>query len=585
MELEINKQILADEDQLNKVFNKLKTIINYIASFKIEPDNVAEKIAQDPELGLADAFKDVKAGLLGEFTRAQTIDIGINKLITCLTTAIEEFKSLTDKLSLSNYITNLKKEVNGYMDAIIKNVNPDMLYRRKERYLENSLTKEFFTKRCTNVLTSKIGEFGTAKLPRDILFSFREIVSMINLCETSQLEEIGKDIKTRKEFTSAMYGRIGQQDFNKETLVPKVQPEELRARSILDYYIEKINSNDTPVTEIEVVNGFIDNLERYLTGFKDNLDHISQVLASITNDNALMEQVLVDIVSNLVLPLTQNTITKEEFSSKLNDSLITIQNLLVVSKDLRTIILNTYIHFINNLDVFNIIYSTIDEITFAGTLKETGEVNKEPILNNESLSLEYSNTGEILKLGIPILNLFTLGWRAITDKTYISVRRPDLLIMPLLNSPFGRSRANQLFAKDGKVDEKSLSKDTRSLVMNLFLNDSEAVNAYYRILVKYTQVDLNEVTKNKQMVERFKNSIKELKSKICKPMEERKASQFGGELVMLKSFRPDKAAKEMQEALEFYKQRSKKMFDVASDLVKFVNKEIIEYLSKHIRTK
>jgi hypothetical protein len=157
--------------------------------------------------------------------------------------------------------------------------------------------------------------------------------------------------------------------------------------------------------------------------------------------------------------------------------------------------------------------------------------------------------------------------------------------MPLLNSPLGRSRANQLFAKDGNVDEKNLSKDTRSLVMKLFFNDSEAVNAYYRILVKYTQVDLNEVTKNKQMAERFKNSIKELKSKICKPMEERKASQLGGELAILKSFRPDKAAKEMQEALEFYKQRSKKMFDVASDLVKFVNKEIIEYLSKHIRTK
>lgn len=382
MELEINKKILADEDQLNKTFDKFKKVINYISSFITEPDNIAEKIAQDPELGLEDAFKDVKAGLLGEFTRAQTIDIGINKLTTCLSTVLEELKTLIDKLSLNTFIAELKKEVTGYLDAILKNINPDMLYRRKDRYLENSLTKEFFVKRTTNVLTAKLGEFGTAKLPRDILFSFREIVSMINLCETSQLEALGKDIKTRKEFTSAMYHRIGEQDFNKETLTPKIQPEELRARSILDYYIEKIDSNDTPVTEIEVVNSFIDNLERYTTGFKDNLDHISQVLASITNDNTLLEQVLVDIINNLVIPLTQNTITKEEFSSKLADSFITVQNLLVVSKDLRTIILNTYIHFVNNLDVFNIIYSTIDEITFAGTLKETGEVNKEPILNN-----------------------------------------------------------------------------------------------------------------------------------------------------------------------------------------------------------
>lgn len=383
MELEINKKILAEEDQLNKTFEKLKKVINYITSFVTEPDNVAEKIAQDPELGLADAFKDVKAGLLGEFTRAQTRDIGINKLITCLTTTLEEFKALTDKLSLATFIADLKKEVSGYVDAVLKNVNPDMLYRRKERYLENSLTKEFFNKRTTTVLTSKLGEYGTAKLPRDILFSFREIVSMINLCETTQLEALGKDIKTRKEFISAMYHRIGEQDFNKESLVPKIQPEELRAKAILDYYIDKINSNDTPVTEIEVVNGFIDNLERYVTGFKDNLDHISQVLASITNDNGLLEQVLVDVVEKLVIPFTQNTITQEEFSSKLSDSLLTVQNLLVISKDLRTIILNTYIHFVNNLDVFNIIYSTIDEITFAGTLKETGEVNKEPILNNE----------------------------------------------------------------------------------------------------------------------------------------------------------------------------------------------------------
>lgn len=382
MELELTKKILADEDKLNQSFLRFKKVIGYISEFINEPDNTTEKIINDNDLELGEAFKDIKAGLLGEFTRSQTIDIGINKLTTCLSSVLEELKSLTDTLSLNVFIADLKKETTGYLDAVLKNVNPDMLYRRKERYLENSLTKEFFLKRCNMVLTSKLSEFGTAKLPKDILFSFREIVSMINLCETTKLEELSKKIKVRKEYLQAMYANIGEQNFNKDTLKPEVQPEELRGKSILDYYIEKIDSNDTTVTELEVINGYIDNLERYLTGFKDNLDHISQVLVSITNDNSFLDSVLVDIINNLVIPYAKGTITKEVFDSKLTDSFLTVQNILVINKDLRTVILNTFIHFLNNLGMFNIIHSIIDEITFAGTLKETGEVNKEPILNN-----------------------------------------------------------------------------------------------------------------------------------------------------------------------------------------------------------
>lgn len=380
MELELNKKIQANENKLNQLFEKFKKVINLILTFTNEPDNVAEKISQDPDLGLQDAFKEIKAGLLGEFTRSQAIDIGINKLTTCLSTVLEEFKSLTDTLSLNTFIQEVKKETNGYADAVLKNVEPSILYRRKERYLQNSLTKDFLLRRAEQVLVSKLAEFGTAKLPKDILFSFREIVSMINLCETTKLEETNKDVTNRKEFIKAMYNRIGDDDFNKETFKSKVQPEELRGKYILDYYIEKIDSNDTTVSEIEVINNFIDNLERYTTGFKDNLDHISQTLANITSDNSFLEEVLVDIINNLVIPYIKGTLTQQEFTKKLTNSFITIQNLLVINKDLRTMILNTYISFLNNLDVFSIIYSTIDEITFAGTLRETGEVNKVPIV-------------------------------------------------------------------------------------------------------------------------------------------------------------------------------------------------------------
>lgn len=380
MELELNKKIKVNEDKLNQLFEKFKKVINLILSFNNEPDNTAEKISQDPDLGLQESFKDIKAGLLGEFTRSQTIDIAINKLTTYLGSVLEEFKSLTDTLSLNTFIQEVKKETSGYTEAVLKNVSPSVLTRRKERYLENSLTRDFLVRRAEKVLVSKLSEFGTAKLPKDILFSFREIVSMINLCETTKIDETNKDVTNRKEYIKAMYSRIGDDDFNKELFKPKIKPEELRSKYILDYYIEKIDSNDTTVTEIEVINSFIDNLERYMIGFKDNLDHISQSLSGITNDNGFLEEVLVDIINNLVIPYVKGTITQQEFTKKLTNSFLTVQNLLVINKDLRTIILNTYISFLNNLDMFNIIYSTMDEITFAGTLKETGEVNKEPIV-------------------------------------------------------------------------------------------------------------------------------------------------------------------------------------------------------------
>lgn len=387
MELEVSKRLLKQEEKLDHLFGKYKKIINYISEFINEPDNVAEKITQDNEFELKDEFKNIKAGLLGEFTRSQTIDIGISKLTTVLANILEGIKLLIDELTPTSYIPSLKEEVRSYLDASLRNIDVDMLSRRKDRYLQNSLTIDFFKRRVDQVLTTKIGNYGVAKTTTDLLYTFREIVSMINLCETGKVGEVLKFVKVRKDYIKAMYKNIGTKEFKDTTMGLKGKLEDIRSNEIFQFYLEKINENDMNVSELEVINGFIDNLNRYITGFKDNLDKLSNttfwssevdILSSSQEDNKFLEQVLIDITNNLVLPYVQNTITKEEFATKLNNSCLTITNLLTTDKELRIAVINLFIQFVNNIDVFNNIYQVMDEATFAGTLQDT--VNKEPLV-------------------------------------------------------------------------------------------------------------------------------------------------------------------------------------------------------------
>lgn len=387
MELEVSKRLLKQEEKLDHLFSKYKKIINYISEFINEPDNVAEKITQDNEFELKDEFKNIKAGLLGEFTRSQTIDIGISKLTTVLANILEGIKLLIDELTPTSYIPSLKEEVRSYLDASLRNIDVDMLSRRKDRYLQNSLTIDFFKRRVDQVLTTKIGNYGVAKTTTDLLYTFREIVSMINLCETGKVGEVLKFVKVRKDYIKAMYKNIGTKEFKDTTMGLKGKLEDIRSNEIFQFYLEKINENDMNVSELEVINGFIDNLNRYITGFKDNLDKLSNttfwssevdILSSSQEDNKFLEQVLIDITNNLVLPYVQNTITKEEFATKLNNSCLTITNLLTTDKELRIAVINLFIQFVNNIDVFNNIYQVMDEATFAGTLQDT--VNKEPLV-------------------------------------------------------------------------------------------------------------------------------------------------------------------------------------------------------------
>lgn len=372
MELERQKQVQEKEKNLRTEVDKFKLIIQYLKNINYNPDNVIKKLATGNELGLTDDIAIIEKGLHGQFTRDKSIELAKTKLFTLLISNVEDIKIKLDEIELKNFINNLSTEAESLLEYIEREVNVEALLQRKDMYSRNSATLEYFRRKLSSSLDSKIGEFG-ARTESDILFCFREIIAMIALNDLTDIKKIALETEKKKELIMYNYSKIKEDDFRSESLEYTQLEELTRANEIIPILIEKVDKLDKAEEDpIDIISGIIERTSTTLEVLRKNLTEIITMLNTLTSVESSIEQVLVNTLNNVIVPyLKDQTITVEEFNKLLERSYITLENLLVIAKEQRTIILNTFVKYVNNLSVFETIYKTIDEITLKGTLPDT----------------------------------------------------------------------------------------------------------------------------------------------------------------------------------------------------------------------
>lgn len=176
---------------------------------------------------------------------------------------------------------------------------------------------------------------------------------------------------------------------------------------------------------------------------------------------------------------------------------------------------------------------------------------KSAILESYRLSdRQFGISQEYLAIDWPKLLLGGLNtiWRAITDKSKTRINHPGVLV-GLMSSRITTvldifSYLNYVSIAKAAID-KLQEKETR------LISKKASCNSYRSLFNDYKKVNISQIDVYKQEFEMFKQVVAGLKSTIVTPCGERYMST--SEINDIKLFRPDKAAKEMNQAIAYFK--------------------------------
>ena len=199
----------------------------------------------------------------------------------------------------------------------------------------------------------------------------------------------------------------------------------------------------------------------------------------------------------------------------------------------------------------------------------------------------YNISTEYNKVDWPnfFLGQINTVWRMLTNDSKIAIDNPGLLIGLLLGKvsdvvKVWTNITNPVSVVKGIIDEVRGKGGYRTLSPHdLTLNN--ALNMYKILFTDYKKVNLDDPDFYKASFEVFKKAVNQLKETLCKKIEYTTAStsQIGD----LKLFKPEKARKEMENAIEYYNKKDPKFAKFAEEAALWCEQNIIEYIAKNVK--
>ena len=145
------------------------------------------------------------------------------------------------------------------------------------------------------------------------------------------------------------------------------------------------------------------------------------------------------------------------------------------------------------------------------------------------------------------------------------------VVRALTSSPYDALKAS--------IDEFMRTKGPRGFMPNkVTLGDD--INIYKMLFVDYKKVNISAIDAYKNTFDTFKRIVEVLKKTECKKIQMRSAST--SEISDIKLFKPEKARKEMEVAVAYFKATDKAFGDFAEKVALWCEQNIIEYVANNI---
>lgn len=364
----VNKEIEQSESKYNSLLEEFKNSITILKRYIENPAVVADEISNS-DLPIKDDFKEISLGLQGTFTKAKATDMGRKKILSYINSLINQLKQ--NKIILGDYVSKLISNIKDHYSVIYNNIDISVQERRKEQYMSHHLYTDLFKNRMSNYLTEVMCNLGIARGEKEILFGFREVLSMLSLYNTDDLDKKYENFKFRTEYIANNYVYAGTNQFKQDKFVIDSNSIDKTVNNALCDYMDKIEEEqDTTEEELNILNNIIDILDRVLNKLKENIDNVEAKLKTMVAEDEFYNLVIDKIHNDIIIPYSNAEITAADFVVKIKDSFITLENLATIEHDLRIMMYNVCSKYKTDLDIFSKIYDTVNEITFKGSMTE-----------------------------------------------------------------------------------------------------------------------------------------------------------------------------------------------------------------------
>lgn len=362
----LNLKIEEAEKKYSGLVEEFKKSIQIMKRYVEQPSVVADEILNS-DLIIKDDFKDIAIGLKGTFTKAKALDMGKKKILSYITGLVNEIKQ--NKIDMTGYVKELVGHLRDVYDVVYNNTDIQLQERRKDQYMSHYLYTDLFRTRLNNHLLEYAGMYGCKPGNNDLLFGFREVLSMLSLYNTDDVDEKYKKFLFRTEYIANNFLYLGTNQFKQDVFQIDSTMIDKSVDNMLAEYIEKIEEEqDTTEDVLNILNTIIGQLDRTLGNLKDNIDKVEEKLMSIVVKGDLYDLVLDKVLNELIVGYSNAEITASDFVVKLKDSLVTMDNLVSIEHDLRIMVYNVCSKFKTDLEIYSKIYDIVNELTYEGSM-------------------------------------------------------------------------------------------------------------------------------------------------------------------------------------------------------------------------
>ena len=394
-----NKKRNRDIDVATLMLFKDLTLLKEFITNPVDTAN--EIVRTHGDLPYSKDFAEVYKAVNCEHTKDQGMTIGRNKIIANIRKIADEIKSkykTTQDLvkPVLDSIEETAQLVNGSFDSVTQQ-------RRYAQATENeyftnftkSVIDKYFVPESIEVSTGlSLSKFLTAVL---IIYNNKYTDIFNKVDET--LSELDNDLVKKIAYINANNKYMGTTQFNKTQIVyPDVCPKSIRYNNpskkdcYMSFFLEVNNSLPTlegPVDKLQVLKNLVDTIDTRKSELLSGLEKMRGLLESIANKDLNVPAIVDGLVTSMVEPMVNMSITLDDYNSKLDDYTIVMHNLLSIYDKLVTSIENITNVPTNVYYIPDRIYKLVDKTLIKATMDKGKEKKPSSVVYNN-----ISNIGE-----------------------------------------------------------------------------------------------------------------------------------------------------------------------------------------------
>lgn len=369
--LDIKSLLTENKEKINGYVTKYIEVVNLLKEFIAAPSETTNKIVNNkvlPEALISD-FKDIQRGLLGEFSKTQSVEIGKHKIINYIEEILQTIKK--DYISIEGIIKNTQTDILPNLKVMETETDFDLIGRRQTRYAKNALTIKFFNTKLVTTLEPKLLELSLNINAREFLFKLEGALAAVRTMDFNKLVQDWDTYKKSKEFLTENYKNAGNNSFLNSKYEITSSIDEVDFNTYFKDLLNKIEITDNiEITDMDLLNRIIDTLPRTLKVLKENAESLLSTLKSFVDTNpGSFLAILVSIYETALEPYAKASITADEFNNRIKDSVITINNGLAIDNDIIIKMVNNITELEKGMRLYLYVYQLVNEVTLKGVIE------------------------------------------------------------------------------------------------------------------------------------------------------------------------------------------------------------------------